>query len=67
MITRAVGDTLFDEKIGGTCHLALGQAFPLLGGENISAIHWDLVCDLRAGGRIDADGEPLLQDGRLLV
>ena len=59
MITRAVGDTLFDEKIGGTCHLALGRSFPLLGGDNVSAIHWDLVCDLRAGGRIDADGEPL--------
>jgi aminopeptidase len=67
MITRAVGDTLFDEKIGGTCHLALGRSFPLLGGENTSAIHWDMVCDLRAGGRIDADGEPLLQDGRLVI
>jgi aminopeptidase len=67
MITRAVGDTLFDEKIGGTCHLALGTAFPLLGGTNESAIHWDLICDLRAGGRIDADGEPLLVDGKLVV
>ena len=63
MITRAVGDTLFDEKIGGTCHLALGRSFPLLGGENVSAIHWDLVCDLRAGGRIDADGEPCWSTG----
>jgi aminopeptidase len=67
MVARAVGDTLFDEKIGGTCHLALGRSFPLLGGENISAIHWDLICDLRGGGRIDADGEPLLVDGRLVV
>ena len=67
LIQRAVGDTLFDEKIGGTCHLALGRSFPLLGGDNLSAIHWDLVCDLRAGGRIEADGEPLLVDGRLLV
>ena len=67
MVQRAVGDTLFDEKIGGTCHLALGRSFPLLGGENESAIHWDLVCDLRGRGRIDADGEPLLADGRLLV
>ena len=66
-IERAVGDTLFDEKMGGTCHLALGRSFPLLGGDNLSAIHWDLVCDLRAGGRIEADGEPLLLDGRLLV
>jgi aminopeptidase len=67
MIQRAVGDTLFDEKIGGTCHLALGRSFPLLGGDNASAIHWDLVCDLRSGGRIDADGEPLLIDGKLTV
>jgi aminopeptidase len=67
LITRAVGDTLFDEKIGGTCHLALGRSFPLLGGENLSAVHWDLVCDLRAGGGIDADGEPLLAGGRLVV
>jgi aminopeptidase len=66
-VTRAVGDTLFDEKIGGTCHLALGSSFPALGGENTSAIHWDLVCDLRNGGRIDADGEPLLLDGKLVV
>ena len=67
MVQRAVGDTLFDEKIGGTCHLALGRSFPMLGGENVSAIHWDLICDLRRGGRIDADGEPLLRDGKLLV
>jgi len=67
MITRAVGDTLFDEKIGGTCHLALGLSFPLLGGDNVSAIHWDLVRDLRAGGRIEADGEPVLVDGKLQV
>jgi aminopeptidase len=67
LIQRAVGDTLFDEKIGGTCHLALGRSFPLLGGDNVSAIHWDLVCDLRAGGRIEADGEPLLLAGELLV
>jgi aminopeptidase len=67
MVTRAVGDTLFDEKIGGTCHLALGSSFPLLGGDNTSAIHWDLICDLRSGGRIDADGEPLLVDGKLVI
>jgi aminopeptidase len=67
MVERAVGDTLFDEKIGGTCHVALGASFPLLGGDNVSAIHWDLICDLRSGGRIDADGEPLLADGKLVV
>jgi aminopeptidase len=67
MVTRAVGDTLFDEKIGGTVHMALGRSFPLLGGDNVSAIHWDLICDLRAGGSIEADGEPLLVDGKLVA
>jgi len=67
MITRAVGATLFDEKIGGTCHLALGRSFPFLGGENTSAIHWDLIRDLRSGGRIDADGEPLVVEGKLVA
>jgi aminopeptidase len=66
-IERAVGDAVFDEKIGGTCHLALGRSFPRLGGDNVSAIHWDLVCDLRAGGRIEADGEGLLVEGRLVI
>jgi aminopeptidase len=66
-IQRAVGDAVFDEKIGGTCHLALGRSFAVVGGDNDSAIHWDLVCDLRAGGRIQADGEPLLLDGRLAI
>ena len=50
-------DTLFDEKIGGTCHVALGMAFPECGGTNTSGLHWDLVCDLRRGGEIHADGE----------
>jgi aminopeptidase len=52
-----------DEKIGGTVHLALGRSYPETGGRNESAIHWDLICDLRAGGRLTADGEVLQQDG----
>jgi aminopeptidase len=66
-ITQATGNTGFDEKIGGTFHTALGAAFPELGGQNRSAVHWDLVCDLRQGGSLEADGAPLVQDGRLLV
>ena len=46
-IDRAVGMTLLDEKIGGTVHLALGRSYPETGGTNESAIHWDLICDLR--------------------
>lgn len=54
-VTRFTRNTLFDEKIGGTFHIALGAAFPESGGKNKSALHWDLVCDLRRGGRIEAD------------
>ena len=66
-IDRAVGMTLLDEKIGGTVHLALGRAYPETGGTNESAIHWDMICDLRRGGRLTADGEPILENGQLLV
>lgn len=65
-IQRATGETLFDEKIGGTVHLALGSAYPECGGTNESAIHWDLVCDLREGGEVHADGERIYRDGRFL-
>jgi aminopeptidase len=58
-IDRATGLILLDEKIGGTVHLALGRSYPETGGVNESAIHWDLVCDLRQGGRLTADGEPV--------
>jgi aminopeptidase len=66
-IDRAIGATLFDEKIGGTVHLALGRSYPETGGKNESALHWDLICDLRAGGRLTADGEVLMQDGRFAL
>ena len=56
--------TLLDEKIGGTVHLALGRSYPETGGKNVSALHWDLICDLRNGGRLTADGEVVQQDGR---
>lgn len=56
-IDRPIGAILFDEKIGGTVHLALGSSYPETGGVNASAVHWDLICDLRDGGRLTADGE----------
>jgi aminopeptidase len=58
---------LLDEKIGGTVHLALGESYPESGGLNKSAIHWDMVCDLRRGGRITVDGDVLEEDGKLLI
>ena len=61
------GEILLDEKIGGTVHLAVGASYPETGGVNESAVHWDMVCDLRRGGRISVDGEVLMEDGRFLV
>jgi aminopeptidase len=65
-ITEFTGHTLFDEKIGGTMHLALGASYPESGGAVQSALHWDLVCDLRAGSEVYADGEVVYRDGRFL-
>jgi aminopeptidase len=62
-IDRAVGAILFDEKIGGTVHLAVGRSYPETGGTNESAVHWDMICDLRAGGRLSADGEVVQENG----
>jgi aminopeptidase len=58
-IDRATGSTLLDEKIAGTVHLALGRSYPETGGTNESAVHWDLICDLRRGGQLSVDGERL--------
>jgi aminopeptidase len=60
------GSSLFDEKIGGTVHLALGESYPESGGANRSKLHWDMVCDLRQGGQVYADGELVYRDGRFL-
>jgi aminopeptidase len=58
-INRPTGSILLDEKMAGTVHLALGRSYPQTGGVNSSALHWDMICDLRAGGRLSADGRPL--------
>ena len=62
-IQAATHNILFDEKIGGTVHLALGNGYPETGGTNQSALHWDLIKDLRGGGQILLDGEVFQQDG----
>ncbi len=66
-IDRATGSTLLDEKIAGTVHLAVGRSYPETGGVNASALHWDLICDLRGAGRLSADGEAIVVDGALAV
>jgi aminopeptidase len=58
---------LFDEKIGGTCHIALGAAYPETGSKNLSALHWDMICDLRKGGEIYANNRLFYKDGKLLI
>ena len=65
-INRFVGQILFDEKIAGSFHLALGNAYPQTGGINRSAIHWDMICDLRQDGEIWVDGELFYQNGQFI-
>ena len=65
-IDRFTRNILFDEKIGGTVHVALGSSFTELGGRNESTVHWDLICDLRADGEVYADGELVWRAGRFL-
>jgi aminopeptidase len=66
-IDRFTKEILLDEKIGGTIHLAVGMSYPETGGTNSSAVHWDMVCDLRQGGRITVDGEELQSNGKFSV
>jgi aminopeptidase len=65
-IQRWTRNILFDEKIGGTMHMALGRSYPDSGGKNDSAIHWDLICDLR-NGEVYADGELCYREGKFLI
>ena len=66
-IDRFTHNVLFDEKIGGTIHLALGSGFPQAGGANTSGLHIDLVCDLRAEGEVYADDELIWKDGAFMA
>jgi len=66
-ITRHMKNTLFDEKMDGTVHLAVGQSVGGTGGVNESAVHWDIVKDLRHGGRIELDGRVVQEDGAWLA
>jgi aminopeptidase len=66
-IDRFTGSILYDEKIGGTAHVALGQSYPETGGLNNSALHWDLIVDTRTHGRIMADARLVMENGQWLV
>jgi aminopeptidase len=66
-IDRGTLEVLLDEKIGGTVHMAVGKSYPESGGVNDSAVHTDLVCDLRKGGKIEVDGIDFQVDGKFVV
>ena len=66
-IQRFMKNVAFDEKIDGTVHLAVGNSYTFTGGKNKSAIHWDIVKDLRAAGSIYADGKLVQQNGGWLL
>jgi aminopeptidase len=66
-ITKFTKNMLFDEKIGGTIHMALGSAFPETGGKNECAIHWDLVADMKTQSEIYADNELFYKKGKFII
>jgi aminopeptidase len=66
-IREATRNILYDEKIGGTIHIALGRSYPESGGLNVSALHWDMICDLRQQGEVWVDGELFLKNGKYVL
>ena len=65
-ISRATRNILFDEKIGGTIHMAIGAGYPETGSQNRSAIHWDMIKDMKQGVVL-ADGRPVYESGRFIA
>jgi len=66
-IQRFTKNILFDEKIGGTVHVAVGASYPESGGKNTSGIHWDMITDMREGGKIYGDGKVIYKDGQFVI
>ena len=66
-IKKYTMNTLFDEKIGGTIHIAVGSGYPETGSKNKSSLHWDMMCDLRKNGKVYADGELIYKNGKFLL
>ena len=65
-INRFTKNILFDEKIGGTVHMAVGQSYLQTGGKNKSTVHWDMIAGMQDGGEIWADGEKIYENGNFL-
>jgi aminopeptidase len=66
-ITRFTRQILYDEKIGGSFHMALGAGYPETGSKNESAIHWDMICDMRQSGEVTVDGQLLYKNGKFVI
>lgn len=66
-IQQMTKNILFDEKIGGTIHMAIGQSYMQCGGKNKSSVHWDMISDMTNGGEIFADGEKIYENGKFLI
>ena len=66
-IKKFTKNILYDEKIGGSFHLALGASIPESGGKNVSGIHWDMICDVQEDSEIHVDGELLYKNGQFKI
>jgi aminopeptidase len=66
-ITRFTRSILFDEKIGGSVHMAVGRSIPESGGVNQSTLHWDMIKDMRKGGEIYGNGKLVYKNGKFLI
>lgn len=67
MIQDVTGNILFDEKIGGSMHLALGASYPETGGKNKSGLHWDIIKNMKNGGKVYADDKLIYENGKFLI
>lgn len=66
-IQEVTGNILFDEKIGGAIHMAVGASYPETGGKNISGLHWDMIKNMKNGGKIYADDKLIYENGKMLI
>ncbi len=66
-IQEITGNILFDEKIGGAIHMAVGASYPETGGKNVSGLHWDLIKNMKNGGRIYADDKLIYENGKFII
>ncbi len=66
-IQDVTGNILFDEKIGGAIHMAVGASYPETGGKNVSGLHWDMIKNMKEGGKAYADGKLIYENGKFLI